>query len=314
MTKQREQLSVEWLCSFFDRSRQAYYQMLHRKDGVQAGKEIIINYVNQCRKKMPRIGTRKLHELLRPTLKQSEIKCGRDKLFSFLGSSGLLLKRKKGRRCYTQTAPLSRHFPNLIKNLTVENPEVVWVSDTTGLPVRDGLCYLTLTTDIYSKQVMGYNLQRTKQSSGAIATLKMSLQNRRYPDRQLIHHSDGGKEYFNNSFLQILKASHIKASCTAPSSPHENSVAERINGILKQEFLLTADNRSYDEILRMLPRAIKIYNEQRPHTSIDMKTPIEAHSCSGVLKRRWKTYRRKRTNQQSLPSTGKQIQELMNSW
>jgi len=162
--------------------------------------------------------------------------------------------------------------------------------------------------------VMGYNLQRTKHSSGAIATLRMSLQNRKYSDRQLIHHSDGGGEYFNNVFLQILKESHIKASCTAPASPHENSVAERINGILKQEFLLTADNRSFDDMLKMLPHAIKIYNERRPHTSIDMKTPKEAHGCSGVLKRRWKTYHRKRMHQQSIQPTGKQIQELMNSW
>lgn len=314
MTRQRNQISVEWFCAFFGKSRQAYYQMLHRNDGVNAGKEIIINYVHQCRKIMPRIGTRKLHLLLQPTLKQSGIKCGRDRLFSFLGKSDLLIKRKKARRCYTQTMPLSRHFPNLIKNLKVEMPEEVWVSDTTGLPVRDGLGYLTLTTDIYSKQIMGYNLQRTKQSCGALATLRMSIHNRKYPDRQLIHHSDGGGEYFNYSFLQVLKKSHIKVSCTAPSSPHENSVAERINGILKQEFLLVEDARSYDDIMQMLPAAIRIYNEQRPHTSIDMKTPAEAHCCQGVLKRHWNRYQRKQRQQQTKPSSGQQIQELMNSW
>ncbi len=315
MTRQREHVSVDWLCRFFGKSRQAYYQMLRRKDSVGAEKEIIISYVHKCRKEMPNIGTRKLYYLLESPLESSGIKCGRDKLFSLLRQAGLLHKRKKARRCYTQSMPISRYFPNLIKDLTVIEPEVVWVSDMTGLPVRDGLGYLTLTTDMYSKQVMGYNLQRTKHSIGALTTLRMALQSRKYPERQLIHHSDGGGEYFNHSFLKLLKDSHVKVSCTAPSSPHENSVAERINGILKQEFLLTEDIRSYDDILRILPKAIRIYNENRPHLSIDMKTPVEAHCCSGILKKRWRTYRRKpRPEAHTILTDGQKIQEIMNSW
>jgi transposase InsO family protein len=311
---ERTTISVNWLCAFFEKSRQAYYQIRRRKDIVGVEHEVIINYVNTHREKMPKLGTRKLHEMLQPQLKKSEIKCGRDKLFSILGKAGMLQQRHHANRCYTRSLPLSRHFPNLVKDVIVDNPEQVWVSDTTGLPVRDGLGYLTLTTDSYSKQIMGYHAQRTKKCNGAIATLKMALSQRSYPCRQLTHHSDGGGEYFNHTFLQILVAAHVKASCTAPSSPQENPVAERINGILKNELLLLEDTRTFEEVMKKLPEAIRIYNELRPHGSIDYLTPIKAHQCSGTLRKRWKSYPRHRKPVDPTMQDGIRIQQTMAEW
>lgn len=263
---------------------------------------------------MSKLGTRKLHELLQTQLKKSEIKCGRDKLFSILGQAGMLQRQCRATRCYTRSLPLSRHFPNLIKDMAVDEPEKVWVSDTTGLPVRDGLGYLTLTTDSYSKRIMGYHAQRTKKCNGAITTLKMALSQRCYPNRQLIHHSDGGGEYFNNEFLQILVDSHVKVSCTAPSSQQENPVAERINGILKNELLLVENNRTFEEMLKQLPEAIRIYNEFRPHSSIDYLTPIKAHQCSGLLRKRWKRYPKHRKPDSPTTLDVKRIKQKMEEW
>jgi transposase InsO family protein len=288
--------------------------MLHRKDGASADAEIIVNYVKECRKEMPKIGTRKLLHLIQPMLRNSEITCGRDKLFLLLGRTGLLQRRHRTNRCFTRSLPISRKFPNLIKDMAIECPEQVWVSDTTAVPVRDGLGFLTLTTDMYSKQVMGYHLQRTRHSTGALATLRMALAKRCYPERQLTHHSDGGKEYFNCGFMRVLVDSHIKASCTAPSSPQENPVAERINGILKQEFLLVEENRSFDDILKSLPDAIRLYNERRPHTSIDYMTPREAHRCTGPLRKHWKTYRPRSRPENPVCSEFNKLHKRMNSW
>jgi transposase InsO family protein len=314
MTKERNGKSVDELCSFFEKSRQAYYQMLHRKDEANTDGEIIVSYVKECRKEMPKIGTRKLLHMLQPVLISSEIKCGRDKLFFLLGRTGLLQRRHRAKRCFTRSLPISQKFPNLIKDVDVDYPEQVWVSDTTGVPVRDGLGFLTLTTDMYSKQVMGYNMQRTRHGTGALATLRMALGKRCYPERQLTHHSDGGKEYFNCGFMRVLVDSHIKASCTAPSSPQENPVAERINGILKQEFLLVEENRSFDDILKFLPDAIRLYNERRPHTSIDYMTPAEAHRCTGPLRKHWKIYRNRPKPEGPISSAFKQLQQKMCSW
>jgi transposase InsO family protein len=314
MSRQRVTVSVDWLCGFFDKSRQAYYQIRHRKDKVVVEQEVIINCVNAHREKMPKVGTRKLHEMLQAQLKKCEIKCGRDKLFSILGKAGMLQRRCRATRCYTRSLPFSRHFPNLIKDMTIDEPEKVWVSDTTGLPVRDGLGYLTLTTDSYSKRIMGYHAQRTKKCNGAITTLKMALGQRCYPNRQLTHHSDGGGEYFNNEFLQILVDSHVKVSCTAPSSPQENPVAERINGILKNELLLVENNRTFEEVLIQLPEAIRIYNELRPHSSIDYLTPIKAHQCSGLLRKRWKRYPKHKKPDSPTILDVKLIKQKMEKW
>jgi transposase InsO family protein len=314
MIRERSLPSVDWLCGFFQKSRQAYYQMRWRKDREGVDCELIINYVKEYRREMKKVGTRKLHYLLQKQLEVSGIKCGRDKLFSLLGREGLLIRRKRARIHTTCSQPVAKFFPNLVKDITINDPELVWASDTTALAVRDGLGYLTLTTDVYSKQIMGYNVQRTKQSSGSLMTLRMALSRRRYPERQLIHHSDGGGEYFNHVYLQELVKAHVKVSCTAPSSPQENAVAERINGILKEEFLLVEDHRSFEDILKKLPEVIRIYNERRPHASIDYKTPIEAHGCSGPLRKRWNTYRKQNKKTKGLIPAGQQIQQLMSSW
>jgi transposase InsO family protein len=306
MTRERTTVSGAWLCLFFEKSRQAYYQVRRRQDKASVESEVIIDYVKEYREEMSDIGTRKLHHLLQAQFKRSEIKCGRDKLFSILGRAGLLQRRHRAKRCMTQSMPLSRNYPNLIKDMAIVTPEQVWVSDTTGILVRDGLGYLTLTTDAYSRRIMGYNAQRTKQSSGSLATLRMALSKRCYPCRHLIHHSDGGSEYFNHAFMQVLGDAHVQLSCTAPSSPQENAIAERINGILKNEFHLTADNRTFEEVLKKLPVAVRIYNERRPHTSIDFMTPAEAHYCIGPLHRRWKTYRKHRLPTETILSDGEQ--------
>jgi putative transposase len=314
MMRQRAVPSIGWLCAYFQKSRQAYYRMLRRKDRQGADSELILQYVKETRREMTKIGTRKLHYLLQGQLRASGIKCGRDKLFSLLGREGLLIRRQRARRNTTHSIPVSRHFPNLVKGMTVHEPESVWVSDTTALAVSDGIGYLTLTTDVYSKQIMGYHAQRTKKSSGSLATLRMALSKRIYPERQLIHHSDGGGEYFNHTYLHTLVQAHVKASCTAPSSPQENPVAERINGIFKEEFLLTEDNRSFEEVLKKLPDSIRIYNECRPHSSIDYMTPKEAHRCSGPLRKRWKSYRKPKKRGNPLIPAGQRIQQTMNSW
>jgi transposase InsO family protein len=307
-------VSVDWMCGFFDKSRQAYYQIRHRKDKVAVEHTVIIDYVNVLRQKMPKVGTRKLHIMMQEQLKATGINCGRDKLFSILGTADMLQRPHRANQCHTRSLPLSRHFPNLIKDMVLDEPEQAWVSDTTGLPVRDGLGYLTLTTDSYSKRIMGYNAQRTKKCNGAITTLKMALSQRCYPDRQLIHHSDGGGEYFNHEFLKTLLVAHVKASCTAPSSPQENPVAERINGILKNELLLVEDNRTFEEVLKKLPEAIRIYNELRPHASIDYLTPEKAHQCSGPLRKRWKRYAKHRKPSTPTALDGKRIKQRMDEW
>lgn len=314
MIRERRTVSVAWACGFFEKSRQAYYRIRRRKDAVGVSAELIVQYVQAHRREQPKVGTRKLYEMLQPQMRTSGIRCGRDKLFMILRHTGLLIRKRRTKCWSTQSLPLSRHFPNLTTGIVLDAPEQVWVSDTTGIPVCDGIGYLTMTTDAYSRRIMGYHLQRSKASRGALTTLRMALGNRQYPERQLIHHSDGGGEYFSHTYLRALTKVHVRASCTAPSSPHENAIAERINGIIKNELLIVEELRSFMEVRKRLPEAIRIYNEVRPHSSIDNMTPQQAHQCSGLLRKRWKVYRRRHVTNDTHLSRGRRIKLKMDSW
>jgi putative transposase len=312
MRNEHTTVSIRWLCSFFGKSRTAYYQIIRRQTTATVNTELIVDYVKQIRKMQPRIGGRKLHHMLQPHLKQSAIRCGRDKLFRLLRSQGLLIRRRRRHYYGTQSVSMSRRFPNLLIGLQITNPEHVWVSDMTAIATRDGFAYLALITDAYSKQVMGFQLQRSKDRSCSLAALKMALRRRWYPEQRLVHHSDGGGEYFNHDYLNMLTKAHCQISCTAPASPQENPIAERINGILKNELLPEEEHWTFDEMCNAIPRAVKIYNELRPHASCDFMTPVQAHSCNGPLQRRWKSYPKKGNwRDNTISHIGAQIQREM---
>jgi len=308
MIQQRTSVSIDWLCDFFGRSRQAFYQKRSRKIRHNIDEELIVDLVDTYRHKMRIVGAKKLHLLLQPQLQASGIKCGRDKLLGILRRRNMLI-RPKCRRGFTKTEPISRHFRNLVKEMAIDKPETIWVGDTTGLAINDGLSYLVLITDAYSRRIMGYNYQRTKDRNGPLKSLKMALNQRLYPDRPLIYHSDGGTEFYNKDFLGKLAKNSIKASCSAPSKPGENPIAERINGILKQEFLMLEDNRTFQKMTEVIPEAIGIYNEIRPHSSIDYKTPQAAHQCCGPIKKRWSYKPEKR--ERKINQIGCDVQTIM---
>lgn len=311
MSTGRSRVSIRWLCSFFCKSRTAYYQMIRRQTSVSINAELIIDYVQEIRKTQPRIGGRKLYHMLRSAFEKSEIRCGRDKFFRLLKNRGLLINRKRRHYYGTRRVPLSRRYPNLLIGLRIDRPEQVWVSDMTAIAIYEGFAYLALITDAYSKLVMGFNVQRTKDRSCSLVALKMALSRRWYPYQTLIHHSDGGGEYFNHDYLGILVKKHCQISCTAAASPHENPIAERINGIIKEE-LIQEKHRTFAEIGKVVPKAVKIYNEIRPHASCDYMTPWQAHGCCGPLHRRWNYDSKKTTScDANIAHAGVQIEQEM---
>jgi putative transposase len=311
MSGAQSSVSIRWLCSFFEKSRIAYYRMIRRQTTVAVNAELIIEYVKVIRGTQPRIGGRKLYHLLQSAFEISQIRCGRDKFFQVLRNGKLLISRKRRHYHGTRSVPMSRRYPNLLIGLRIERPEQVWVSDVTAIAICDGLfAYLALITDAYSKSIMGFCVQRTKDRSCTLAALKMALARRWYSDHQTIHHSDGGGEYFNHDYMRILTKAHYQISCTAAASPHENPIAERINGILKEELLLTETQRTFDEIHKAVPKAVKIYNELRPHLSCDYMTPRQAHGCSGPLRRRW-SYKKTNWRDANVTHIGAHIEQEM---
>jgi len=262
----------------FGISRQAFYQKQQREASrlgqLQQVKSLVVNE----RRAMPRLGTRKLHYLIADELRYLGIKIGRDGLFDFLRSEHLLVKPRKS---YTKTT-MSKHWlhkhPNLLKTITPVRCEQVWVSDITYVPTRQGNTYLSLITDAYSRKIVGYHLSEDMKTESVAKALKMATKNRK-TNLPLIHHSDRGLQYCSGEYQQILQADEITPSMTDGYDCYQNAMAERINGILKDEFLLTtcADTEQLDKVIN---QSIFIYNNKRPHLNLKYKTPTFIHEKS----------------------------------
>jgi len=270
-------------------SRQAYYQQKKQieKESLQYG--ILINEVLEIRKTQKRLGCRKLIYKLEPFMAQHQIVIGRDSFFDLLSERNLLVRKRKRRKPITTFSDhWMRKYPNLIEGFYPTAPNQLWVSDITYIVVGNGFAYLSLITDAYSRKIVGFYLSKDLSAAGCIRALEMALNNNPILGR-LIHHSDRGSQYCCSDYVKILNDNFIKISMTQNGDPRENAIAERVNGILKDE-LLDKSHINYKEAVRNVSIAISIYNHQRPHGSIDYLTPIEAHFRSGKLKRRWKNY------------------------
>ncbi len=239
---------------------------------------------------MPRIGTRKLHYLLTDVLKRHDISIGRDRLFDLLADNGLLVRRRKRRKAITTNSDHPyRKYPNLIRTLQVQRPGHLWVSDITYISLRNDFCYLSLITDAYSRKIVGYCLYPTLKREGPLRALAMAL--RTVPGKlqqPLIHHSDRGMQYCCTDYTSLLTSREISISMTEKGDPYENAIAERVNGILKEEFGLYERFDSYRSACLAVDSAVAIYNQQRPHASCDHLTPEQAHQGTGELKTKWK--------------------------
>jgi putative transposase len=270
----------------FGYSRQAYYK--HKSDRLKRQQELIIvrELVMDIRIQMPRIGTRKLYFLLKDEIHKQGIKIGRDVLFSFLRAEQLLIKPKRSYVKTTNSKHWMKKYPNLIENIEIRRPEQIWVSDITYIKTSNGHQYLSLVTDAYSKKIMGYALLDNLTLAGPLSALKMALANRRY-DSSLIHHSDRGLQYCSEEYIKTLQDNNIAVSMTQNGDPYENAIAERMNGILKYEFLLIEGFKDHLQALQVIKESIQIYNQNRPHLSCNFLTPNEMHKQKELELRKW---------------------------
>lgn len=255
-----------------------YYKAIYRKQSKKDLAEKVIDLVNGIRIKMPRIGTRKLYYLLKEEL--VKLKVGRDKLFDILRANHLLIKPKRQYHITTNSHHRFKKYKNLIENIEINRPEQVFVSDITYLGNRDNPMYLALVTDAYSKKIMGFDVSNSLSVQGASNALNMAVKNRKYQpiqSQRLIHHSDRGLQYCSNGYQEILNKHHIKCSMTEKYDPYQNAIAERINGILKQEFIGSLKINKLEMMRAFIENSIYVYNNYRPHFSNYYLTPKQMH-------------------------------------
>jgi len=247
----------------------------------------ILKQALELRGEHKRMGAEKLLLLLEPVLKDHQVKYGRDKFYNLLGEHGLLVKRRRRGPRTTNSNHFYRKYPNLIRDLVLMSSGRLWVSDITYIRTEKGFVYLSLITDAYSKKIVGWSLWHDLTSEGALNALKMAIIIEGVKNG-LIHHSDRGIQYCCNDYVNYLKGSDINISMTENGDPYENAIAERINGILKDEYELGETYPDYLTALEAVKIAVYKYNNKRPHRSIDLMFPVDAHNQEGLLKKHWK--------------------------
>jgi putative transposase len=286
---QSESRNIQTLCSLLGYSRQAFYKFVKHAEKEALQHDLILQEVLKIRKTLKRLGTRKLLFKMDGFMSEHHIEIGRDAMFDLLATHKLLIRKRKRRVPVTTFSDhWMRKYPNLIVDFIPTAPNQLWVSDITYITLKDDFAYLSLITDAYSRKIVGFYLSETLSADGCIKALQMALKNNPQLGR-LIHHSDRGSQYCCADYVSILDKHFVKISMTQSGDPLENAIAERVNGILKDE-LLEKIYINYQEAKQAIAAAISIYNYQRPHSSIDMLTPVEAHLREGELKRRWKNY------------------------
>lgn len=305
MRQSHPHISLGDLCALFGVTRQAYYDAIRYAEKTTIANMLVLTLVKEIRIQMPLLGTRKLLHVLEPRLIEHGIKMGRDQLFNLLRFHGLLIRRRKRIVRTTDSNHIFKRYPNLIKELIITGPEQLWVSDITYIRTVQGFSYLSLITDAYSRKIVGYALHPTLEATGCLRALEMAISSWKHVSPfYLIHHSDRGIQYCCSEYPEMLQRYGVAISMTQNGSPYDNALAERVNGILKNEFYPKRIYQNHKDASKNIDKIIRVYNSQRPHASLDFRTPEKAHSDNGEIKKRWKHYPRKSA------STGKETEKI----
>lgn len=258
------------------RSRQSYYRCLHSRAKAMSNSESLLKLVQPIRQLMPRVGGKKLHFLLKEKLAENALKIGRDRFFTWLREQDLLISPK---RMYVHTTQSNHRFwvhKNLTQEMILKKPNQLWVSDITYLRTRQGFCYLALITDAYSRKIVGYDVSDSLELDGCRRALKHAIQTANDLSG-LVHHSDRGIQYCAGQYTDVLKQNGIRISMAEKGNCYENALAERVNGILKNEFNLDYNFKTKDQAKKAVHQSVYIYNQYRPHMAINLQTPQQRH-------------------------------------
>ena len=268
--------SILTICKGYSLTRDAYYKYKKRYVKRIKIEDQVLDLVHKRRRTLPREGARKLMKSLKADFERHNIKIGRDHLLHILRDNDLLIGRKK----YSSRTTNSHHrfykYKNIIKDVVINRSNQVWAADITYIRTINGFCYLALLTDMHSRKIVGFDLSDSLELTGCVRALKKALYHNSGL-RNLTHHSDRGIQYCSNVYTNELKRKKIAISMTEENHCYENALAERVNGILKDEFYLDQTFASVQEAKRATKNAVKLYNSKRLHLSLDYKTPNNVH-------------------------------------
>jgi transposase InsO family protein len=256
---------------------QNYYARRRARGRRAVDVELVLELVRAQRREQPCLGGRKLYHLIGPELKKAGVKLGRDRLFAELKKAGLLVEKRASEwpktTKFDQTLPV---FKNLVKDRELTGRNQVWVADITYIRTEEGFMYLALVTDRWSRKIVGFELGKSLEAQVSLQALNMGLESLKKGEKP-IHHSDRGCQYASHAFVQRVEEAGLRMSMTEKDHSAENAMAERVNGILKQEYWLDVSFETYRQAKRACTHGILLYNTRRPHSALAMRTPEEVH-------------------------------------
>lgn len=288
-----QHIGLAKLCGWFGITRQAYYQ--HNWEGISTSieEELIIQEVLRIRQNHRRMGCRKLYEMLQGFMLEHHIKMGRDALFTMLAAHHLLIRKRKRRIQTTHSLHWLRKYPNLIRNFIPTAINQLWVSDITYWKIQNEYVYISFITDAFSRKIVGYNVAPTLEAVESVSSLRMAFSALGAESHsQLVHHSDRGVQYCSSQYVKLLQDYDVQISMTENGDPLENAIAERINGIIKEEYLDTYEVENIEQAKQLLKNVVTLYNNERPHMSIGNLTPNQIHQPNNhvIPEKLWKNY------------------------
>ena len=269
--------SIKGLCERLEMSRQNYYKGRKERRRAAVDAELTCRLARRERAIQPRLGGRKLFHLLRAELVEHGVKLGRDRFFDVLRENSLLLEKLPS---FAPKTTNSRHslpvFHNLVKGMTLSGRNQAWASDITYIRTDEGFIYLALISDMWSRKIVGYHAGDTLEAAGALRALEQAVLTLGEGERP-VHHSDRGCQYCCHAYVGALRGHGLGISMTEEAHCYENALAERVNGILKQEYGLGGSFKNKADALKAIDEAVWLFNTKRPHLSLRFKTPDRVH-------------------------------------
>ncbi len=269
-------ISTATLCKKTGMSRQNFYKGKKYRQRRDIDESLIEDLVRSERAIQPRLGGRKLYYMLKPLLEEADVRIGRDRFFEVLDNKGLLLERLPKAPRTTNSRHSLPVFTNQLKELIITEPNQAWVSDITYIRTDEGFLYLSLITDDWSRKIVGYHAGDTLETEGCLKALEKAadeLEEGIFP----LHHSDRGCQYCSHLYTGRLREYGMEISMTEEMHCYENAKAERVNGILKQEYYLGGCFRTKSQAIEAINQAVFLYNTRRPHLELKYKTPEAVH-------------------------------------
>jgi putative transposase len=294
MRDQHKSLSLLVLCGLFGVTRQAYYPHFSHVSERSIESLMIFKEVALIRKDYRRMGCKKLYEKLEPVMLSHQIKMGRDALFDLLRDHGLLVRKTKRKYHTANSFHWLRKYPNKIRAFIPTGRNQLWVSDITYWRWKNQFYYISFVTDAYTHKIVGYQVARSLEAIDSIKALQMAIKGCDKKElSNLIHHSDRGVQYCSQGYVKLLQDNGIEISMTENDDPLENAIAERINGIIKNEYLFEKEINTLSKAQNELRKAADLYNNERPHMSLGMLTPKQVHEQKLKPEKIWKNYCKK---------------------